>query len=74
MATTVVFNAQGQLEIQAHGRTVVMDVANFCEIDGDLHAVATRAMEQPGTRVAVPSVSHARGLRPRNYGAYGVRQ
>jgi hypothetical protein len=71
MATTVRFTAQRQLEITHEGRTVVMDVANFCAIDGELHNTAARAMEQPGTDVPVPAVSFAKGLRPRNYGAYG---
>ena len=72
--TTVVFNSQHEIEIKNNGRVVIIPIANFCAIDGELHECAARAQHNPGTEVPVPDKSFARGLRPRNYGAYGVRQ
>lgn len=72
--TTVKCVTLTELEVSHNGRIVRIPIANFVAIDGGLHQCAARAQEQVGVEVEVPSKSYARGLRPRNYGACGVRQ
>jgi hypothetical protein len=71
--TTVTYRGQGIVQIRStQGTDVEMPVHKFCEIDGDLHDVAARAMECPGEAIVVPSVQ--RGRKPRHSQVHSICQ
>jgi hypothetical protein len=67
---TVTYTKFGSLDVNVDGIIRSVSLAQFCAVDSELHAVAARAMEQPGEPVLVPSKSYAKGLRPRNSRVY----
>ena len=73
MATTVKFQ-QNEIVISNNGRVKTLPIANFVALDPSFNELAAIAQNNPGTEIKVPDTTNARGLRPRNYGVYGIQQ
>jgi hypothetical protein len=62
-----------EIEVLQDGRVIAaMDVAKFCAIDCELADTAARAMQSPGTQLAIPS--YGRVPAPRNKRVHGICQ
>ena len=74
--TCLKYIGENILEVNNNGRVATITLAQFYARtpDQDLHECVAHAVECAGELVAVPSVSRARGLRPRNAQVYGVSQ